>query len=159
MTELARFDLQNHIEWEQFYTLFSEYLAEVCDEEEFLENIEDLNNDLLNRQMIEQTLQEKDPYFVMKVIFKGLCIGLISYSYSEARRRGFINNFYVQTAYRGMGVGSDVYRKVEAHLVRLGADLIELVPVDKASEFYKKNGFEPSYTTSDGEQAYSKYIR
>lgn len=66
MLKLIRFDLCKSAEWEHFYNLFAAYLAEVCDEEEYQENIDDLHNEALNRQMIEQTLQAHNPYFVMR---------------------------------------------------------------------------------------------
>ena len=56
MIELIRFYLQKKDEWDDFYDWFSSYLSEVCDEEEYQENIDDLHNDELNAQMIEQTL-------------------------------------------------------------------------------------------------------
>lgn len=68
-------------EWDDFYDWFSSYLSEVCDEEEYQENIDDLHNDELNAQMIEQTLQEHNPYFVMRIVENEVCVGLISYSY------------------------------------------------------------------------------
>ena len=93
MIELIRFDLQKKDECDDFYDLFSSYLSEVCDEEEYQENIDDLHNDELNAQMIEQTLQEHNPYFVMRIVENEVCVGLISYSYDEERNKGFINNF------------------------------------------------------------------
>lgn len=95
MIELIRFDLQKKDEWDNFYDWFSSYLSEVCDEEEYQENIDDLHNDELNAQMIEQTLQEHNPYFVMRIVENEVCVGLISYSYDEERNKGFYNNFYV----------------------------------------------------------------
>ena len=62
MIELIRFNLLIKDEWDDFYGLFSSYLSEVCDEEEFKEEIADLHNDELNAQMINQTLQDHNPY-------------------------------------------------------------------------------------------------
>lgn len=76
MLKLVCFDLRNPDEWEQFYNLFSTYLFEVCDEEEYRENIDDLHDEKLNRQMIEQTLQKKNPYFIMQIRLDERCIGL-----------------------------------------------------------------------------------
>ena len=73
MIELIRFDLQKKDEWDDFYDWFSSYLSEVCDEEEYQENIDDLHNDELNAQMIEQTLQEHNPYFVMRIVENEVC--------------------------------------------------------------------------------------
>lgn len=78
MIELIRFDLQKKDEWDDFYDWFSSYLSEVCDEEEYQENIDDLHNDELNAQMIEQTLQEHNPYFVMRIVENEVCVGLIA---------------------------------------------------------------------------------
>ena len=159
MIELIRFDLQKKDEWDDFYDLFTSYLSEVCDEEERQENIDDLHNDELNAQMIEQTLQEHNPYFVMRIVENEVCIGLISYSYDEERNKGFINNFYVCTEHRSSGIGSTTYQMVEKHLKSLGAKYIELVPVGMAERFYIHNGFELSRTSSDGERVLGKVIR
>lgn len=158
MIELIRFNLQKKDEWDDFYGLFSSYLSEVCDEEEYQENIDDLHNDELNAQMIDQTLREHNPYFIMRLVENEVCIGLISYSYHEECNKGFINNFYVCAACRNSGVGSAVLRLVENHLQSLGAKYIELVPVRMAERFYIRNGFELSRTSSDGEQVFAKVI-
>lgn len=158
MLKLVRFDLRNPAEWDTFYNLFSAYLAEVCDEDEFRENIEDLHNDALNRQMIEQTMQVRNPYFVMRIVLDEECVGLISYSYDEEHRLGFVNNFFIRSEYRNSGIGSTSYRMAENHLINLGANRIELIPVGKAQQFYVRNGFIPSCTTVDGEQVYCKPI-
>ena len=158
MIELIRFDLQKKDEWDDFFGLFSSYLSEVCDEEEYKENIDDLHNDELNAEMIGQTLQEHDPYFIMRIAENKVCVGLISYSYHEECSKGFINNFYVCAERRSSGVGSAVYRMVENHLRSLGAKYIELEPVNMAERFYIRNGFEFSRTSSDGERVFAKVI-
>ncbi len=56
MIELIRYDLQKKDEWDDFCGLFSLYLSEVCGEEEYKEEIDDLHNDELNTEMIDQTL-------------------------------------------------------------------------------------------------------
>lgn len=158
MLELIRYDLQDPCEWKHFCGLFSSYLAEVCDEEEYQENIDDLHDETLNRQMIEQTLQRHNPYFVMKIVRNGKCVGIISYSYNEDRHDGFINNFYICPEHRNEGVGSSVYRMVEAQLTSLGAMRVALVPVETARHFYVRNGFAPTGRNADGEQIYCKMI-
>lgn len=158
MIELIRFNLQKKDEWDDFYGLFSSYLSEVCDEEEYQENIDDLHNDELNAQLIDQTLQEHNPYFVMRIVKNEVCIGLITYSFHEECNKGFINNFYVCAECRNSGVGSATYRMVEKHLQSLGAKYIELVPVRMTERFYIRNGFEFSRTSSDGEQVFGKEI-
>ena len=158
MIELIRYDLQKKDEWDAFYSLFSLYLSEVCDEEEYRENIDDLHNDELNAQMIDQTLREHDPYFIMRIVENEVCVGLISYSYCEECNKGFINNFYVCAERRNSSVGSTAYRMVENHLRSLGAKYIELVPVKMAVRFYIRNGFVFSRTSSDGEQVFGKVI-
>ena len=158
MIELIRFDLQKKDEWDDFYDLFSSYLREVCDEEEYQENIDDLHDDTLNAQMIEQTLQEHNPYFMMRIAENGVCVGLISYYFREDCNKGFINNFYVCAERRNSGVGSAAYRMVEKHLCSLGAKYIELVPVRMAERFYIRNGFAFSRTSSDGERIFRKVI-
>ncbi|MBR4551574.1 MAG: hypothetical protein IKO13_04725, partial [Oscillospiraceae bacterium] len=67
MIELIRYNLQKKDEWDEFYGLFSSYLSEVCGEEEYNEEIDDLHNDELNAQMINQTLQDHNPYFIMRI--------------------------------------------------------------------------------------------
>ena len=158
MIELIRFDLQKKDEWDDFYDLFSSYLREVCDEEEYQENIDDLHNDELNAQMIEQTLHEHNPYFMMRIVENEVCVGLITYSFREECNKGYINNFYVCAECRNSGVGSAVYRMVEKHLRTLGATYIELVPVRMAERFYIRNGFAFSRTSSDGERIFRKVI-
>lgn len=158
MLELNRFDLQNPREWDRFERLFSAYLAEVCDEIEYEENIADLHDEALNRQLIEQTLRQQNPYFVMQIVSDGQCVGLISYACDEARHAGFINNFYVCPAHRNKGTGACAYRMAETRLKSLGAEQIELVPVEKALRFYARQGFVPSRVTADGEQVYGKRL-
>ena len=158
MIELIRYHLQKKDDWDDFYDLFSSYLSEVCDEEEYKEEIDDLHNDELNARMINQTLQEHNPYFVMRIVENKVCIGLISYLYHEEYSKGFINNFYVCAERRNSGVGSATYQMVENHLQSLGAKYIELVPTSKAERFYIRNGFELSRTSSDGERVFGKVI-
>ena len=158
MIELIRFNLQNKDEWDDFSGLFSTYLSEVCGEEEYKEEIDDLHNDELNAEMIDQTLREHDPYFIMRIAENKACVGLISYSYKEEHGKGFINNFYVCPERRNSGVGSQAYRLAENHLRSLGAKYIELVPVKTAERFYIRNGFEYSRTSSDGEKVFGKAI-
>lgn len=158
MIELIRFDLRKKDEWDEYSGLFSSFLSEVCDKEEYQEEIDDLHNDELNAEMINQTLQEHDPYFVMRIVENEVCVGLIAYSYHESQNRGFINNFYVRTERRSSGVGSATLRIVENHLQSLGAKYIELVPVAKAERFYNRNGFELSRISSDGKRVFSKIM-
>lgn len=159
MLELIPFDLRNPCEWERFTTLFSAYLAEVCDEGEYRENLADLHNESLNRQLIEQTLRRRNPYYVLQIMLDGACVGLISYSYHEEQRYGFLGNFYIRPEHRNAGVGSAVYRMAEAKLKALGAVLVELAPVEKALPFYARHGFTPCRRNADGEQVYQKRIR
>ena len=158
MIELIRYNLQKKDDWDDFYDLFSSYLSEVCDEEEYKEEIDDLHNDELNARMINQTLQEHNPYFVMRIVENKVCVGLISYSYHEEHSKGFINNFYVCSERRSSGVGSAALKLVENHLQSLGAKYIELVPMSTAESFYIRNGFEFSRTSSDGERVFGKVI-
>ena len=158
MIKLIRFDLQKKDEWDDFYDLFSTFLSEVCGEEEYQEEIDDLHNDELNAGLIEQSLQEHDPYFIMRIVEDEACVGLIAYSYHEERNRGFINNFYVCRERRSSGVGSAVCRIVEDHLRSLGAKYIETIPAKKAERFYVRNGFKFSRISSDGERIFGKAI-
>jgi GNAT superfamily N-acetyltransferase len=158
MIELIRYDLQKKDEWDDFYGLFSSYLSEVCDEEEYQEEIDDLHNDELNARMIGQTLQEHNPYFIMRIAENEVCVGLISYSFHEECNSGFINNFYVCAERRNSGVGSAALRLVENHLQSLGAKYIELDPMRMAERFYIRNGFEFSHISSDGERIFRKVI-
>ena len=158
MIELIRYDLRKKEEWDDFCGLFSLYLSEVCGEEEYQEEIDDLHNDELNEEMIDQTLREHDPYFIMRIAENEERIGLISYSYREEGNRGYINNFYVCAERRSSGLGSAVLRMAENHLRSLGAEYIELVPVKTAESFYIRNGYEFSRTSSAGEQVFRKLI-
>lgn len=154
MLELIRYDLRDLRQMERFNGLFAAYLAEVCDEEEYRENMEEMEDKALNRQMVQQTLRERDPYFAMRIVLDGEEIGFISYSYHEKKRRGFINNFYIRPESRGAGIGAAVCRMVEARLKALGALRVELVPVKGAEGFYIRNGFTPSRVTAEGERVY-----
>lgn len=158
MPALKRFNLQTPADWDLFTALFRAYLAEVCGKEELLENLRDLRDEALNRQLIAQTLRKRNPYCVMQIVWDGQCAGLISFAYREETRTGFINNFYVRPEHRNAGIGSAAYRLVEARLASLGAGLIELVPVAGARPFYARLGFAPSRTSTEGEQVYGKRI-
>lgn len=158
MIELTRFNLLDEAEWTYFYDLFRLYLSEVCDEKEYQENIADLHDDKLNEQMIAQTLQEHNPYFVMRIMKDRVCAGLISYSFDEEHHKGFINNFFVCPKYRNSGIGSITYRMVENHLQSLGAKYVELIPAGKAERFYLHNGFGLSRISPDGERIFCKDI-
>ena len=158
MLKLISFNLQNSEEWGKFYELFSAYLEEVCDEEEYKENIDDLHNEKLNNQMIEQTLQRHNPYFVRQIVLEETVVGLISYSYNEEKSLGFINNFYIFPKHRNAGIGTSAYSVAETHLKQLGAAHIELIPVCKAEKFYIRNGFDVFRATVDGEWIYRKTI-
>lgn len=159
MLELIRFDLRNREEWAQFYDLFTAYLAEVCDEEEYRENIADLHDDGLNQQLIRQTLDASRPYFIQRIVQSGECVGMISCAYDAQNRRGFINNFYVCPAHRRAGIGAAACRLVEEQLRELGAAHMELIPVDGAVGFYERIGFAPSRITAEGEQVYRRDLR
>ena len=159
MLKLVRFDLCSPAEWDEFYNLFSLYLEEVCDDDEYRENIADLHDETLNRQLIEQTLQEHNPYFIMRIVLSEECVGLISYSYKEKSSLGFINNFYVCPKQRSKSIGSTVCRMVENHLSELGAKQVELIPEEKAKPFYGRNGFVPTRTSIEGKQVFGKIIK
>lgn len=151
MLYLERLDLRSPAEWEDSVALFSAYLAEMCDDEEYQENIADLHDEELNRQLIEQSCQQH-PYFIMRILWNRQPAGLISYSCLEDSRNAFIINFYVLPTYRRSGIGSAAYQRTEQHLRSLGASMIELIPVEKARRFYLRHGFHPVRTTSDGEE-------
>ena len=159
MLKLVRFDLRNPAEWDEFYNLFFTYLKEVCDDDEYRENIADFHDETLNSQLIEQTLQEHNPYFVMRIMQNEECVGLITYSYNEERFLGFINNFYICPKHRSKGIGSIVYRMVENHLLELGAKQVELIPEEKALPFYVRNEFVQTRTTIEGKEVYGKKIK
>ncbi|MDE6580033.1 MAG: GNAT family N-acetyltransferase [Ruminiclostridium sp.] len=158
MLRLLSFNLQNSEEWEKFYEIFSAYLEEVCDEEEYKENIDDLHNEKLNNQMIEQTQQRHIPYFVRQIVLDETVVGLISYSYNEEKNLGFINNFYIYPKHRNAGIGTSAYMMAETHLKELGSAHIELIPVCKAKQFYIRNGFDVFRAADDGEWIYRKTI-
>lgn len=159
MLKLIRFDLRRREEWAEFYDLFTAYLAEVCDEEEYRENVADLHDNALNQQLIQQTLDASRPYFIQRIVYDGECAGMISCAFDARSRRGFINNFYVCPAHRRAGIGAAACRLVEDQLRELGAAHMELIPVDGAVGFYKRIGFAPLRITSEGERVYRKDIR
>lgn len=158
VVELVRYDLRDPKELEQFKALFSKYLKEVCDPEEYAENIAELADQELTHQMVTQTLRERDPYFIMKIVLDGSCAGFISYSFFEKKRGGFINNFYLRPEYRHTGLGGAVCQKVEAALKSLGVSWIELEPVEGTDGFYRRAGFIPFRKNGDGLQVYRKEL-
>ena len=158
MLLLERFNLRNNDEWQLFYSLFDAYLKKVCDEKDYLENINDLHDEKLNAELIEQTLQKYNPYFIMKIMNDGICVGLISYSCNDKAHSAFINNFFIVDNYRNKGIGSRAYTLVEEHLLTLKTATIELIPVDNSERFYIRNGFELSHLSSEGEKIYRKRL-
>ncbi len=158
MPKLLRFDLRDKDEKSLFDKMFIEYLKEVCDPDEFCEELDDLHNDELDRQMVEQTLREHNPYFVMKILHEEKCVGFVTYIYRETERIGFINNFYIYPQYRNKGLGTSVYLLVEERLKTSGATYIELNPIENAKRFYARHGFSPSRTAPNGEIIYRKTL-
>lgn len=158
MVELKRFDLRNPDEMEQFNSYFIEYLAEVCDEEEYQENIRDMRDKELDRQMITQTLREQNPYYIMKILSDGMYVGFISYSYNESLHRGFVNNLYVRKNFRRIGTGAKALGLAEDHIKSHGGTLIELIPVGGAEGFYFRNGYGASRVNANHETVYAKMI-
>ena len=157
--KLIRFDLRKSEEWAEFYDLFTAYLAEVCDEEEYRENIADLHDDALNQQLIQQTQDANRPYLIQRIVRNGECVGMISCAFDSQSRRGFINNFYVRPEHRKQGIGVSAYAAMEAQLRELGAAHVELMPVETAVGFYERMGFASSGITAEGERVYGKEIR
>lgn len=155
---LARFDLRQPDEWRRFERVFRAYLAEVCGAEEYRENLAELEDPVLNRQLVDQTLREDNPYFVMRIEWRGACAGIISYSYRERERVGFINNVYLSPEYRNRGIGAASCLAAEEHLRGLGARSAELVPVESATRFYRHGGYLPVRINADGEQVYGKTL-
>ena len=47
---------------------------------------------------------------------------------------------------------------IECHLRQLGAQQLELIPVEQARGFYLRLGFAPSRISGDGEQVYAKLL-
>ena len=156
--KLTRFDLRDPREWAVFCRLFTAYLKEVCSAEEYRENLQELHDPALSRGLIRQTLQTQDPYFILRIESETSCMGLVSYSYYETHRTGFLNNFFVLPAFRGLGIGASAYRMAEHHLQLLGARRLELIPVEQARGFYLHLGFTPSRTSGDGEPIYAKSL-
>ena len=156
--KLTRFDLRDPREWAVFCRLFTAYLKEVCSAEEYRENLQELHDPTLSQGLVRQTLQTRDPYFVMRIESETSCTGFVSYSYYETRRTGFLNNFFVLPSFRGLGIGASAYRMVECHLRGLGAQQLELIPVERAQGFYLRLGFAPFRINGDGEQVYAKLL-
>ncbi len=158
MIKLERIDLLNSDERKLFDEMFIGYLYETCDKEELSQEIDDLYNETLNRQMIEQTLRKHDPYFILWIKSNNIYSGFISYLYLENKRLCFINNFYIIPEQRNKGLGTAAYKAVESHIKRIGASVIELNPVKNALEFYKRNGFVSTRISANGELIFSKQI-
>lgn len=158
MVKLKRFYLRSPDEMEQFNTYFIEYLAEVCDEEEYQENICEMQDDELNSQMIAQTLRADNPYFIMKILLDGEYVGFISYAYNSKSCHGFINNLFVRNCFRRTGVGAKALMLAEANVKALGGTLMELVPVDGVEGFYLRNGYEAVRMNADHEAVYAKSL-
>ena len=144
MVELKRFDLRNPDEMAQFNSYFIEYLVEVCDEEEYQENVKDMQDEELNRQMIAQTLSEHNPYYIMKILSDNAYVGFISYSYNESFRRS--------------GTGAKALGLAENHIKSHGGTLMELIPVDGAEGFYLRDGYGASRVNANHETVYAKRI-
>ncbi|MBQ8555243.1 MAG: GNAT family N-acetyltransferase, partial [Clostridia bacterium] len=144
MLHLSRFSLTWPADWVQFCSLMEAYLTEVCSPEDARREIAELHDETLSAQLIQQSYRKTDPYFIMRIIQDSACIGLISYSYQESRRRAFINNFYVLPDHRGQGLGSEAYALAEDHLRRLGARTLALEPEEQALPFYLRKGYQPS---------------
>ena len=158
MVELKRFDLRNPDEMAQFNSYFIEYLVEVCDEEEYQENVKDMQDEELNRQMIAQTLSEHNPYYIMKILSDNAYVGFISYSYNESLHRGFVNNLYVRKDFRRSGTGAKALGLAENHIKSHGGTLMELIPVDGAEGFYLRDGYGASRVNANHETVYANRI-
>ena len=158
MLNLTRFDLTNPSDWKDFIEIFDAYLHEVCTEDEYTEEIACMHNTELNEQLICQTLQNDNPYFVMRIDFNEQTIGLVSYSYHSIKQVGFINNFYISPLFRNSGFGTAVCSLIEKHIISMGGKTIELSPIDKAEQFYLRNGYTKHKETVDGEAIYHKTI-
>jgi len=157
--ELLPFDLSLPQDWMLFYNLCCDYYREVCSPEECREELEDLQDQTLTAQLIAQTRRKKDPYFVMEILYNTHPAGFLSFSFWEKPRSGFINNLYITPPFRNRGLGSSVMDRVEETLAGLGAQSVELIPVDRARPFYQRRGFAPLRVTAQGEQIYGKTLR
>lgn len=155
---LIRFDLSTEKDWELFYSMCASYYQEVCSPEEFRQEMADLRDETLNMQLIAQTRQKENPYFVMKILLGGEAIGMVAFSYREALRLGFLENVYISPQWRAQGLGRAVIAAVEERLAGLGAERLELLPVAQAKGFYRRIGFVPLRTAPDGEEVYGKRL-
>lgn len=141
MLEMVRFDLRNGDDLALFTETSAAYYAEVCTAEECAEEIADLHDARLTRQLIAQTLCEDTPYFIMKIMADDAFAGFAAYTVDPIRGRGFINNFYVAKEYRGRGLGREACAMVEKHMSDSGAAYIALEPVEAAEAFWCSLGY------------------
>lgn len=78
-------------------------------------------------------------------------VGFVSFelergAYDSDETRGIVRNVYVDPAYRGRGVGSDLLDAAEAALVDAGATVVALEAMadnDRARGFYRCRGYAP----------------
>ena len=141
MLQLNRFSLT--WDWSQFYRLMDAYLKEVCPEEEYRREIADLNDNALTIGLIQQSYRRENPYFLMRIMQDGACIGLITYTLWEQERRGHIGNLYILPEKRRQGLGREAFTLAEKHLRGLNAETLTLEPVESAAGFWRICGFTP----------------
>ena len=143
MLKLTPFSLTWPGDWSAYCRLMDAYLSEVCTEEDYRDEIADLNDPELSAELIRQSMQTRNPCFMMRILLDEQLIGLITYSLYEPTHRGFIKSFYVEPAYRRQGYGSQAYAMAEKQLKQLGAWTIALRPEPKAIPFHLGKGFQP----------------
>lgn len=143
MLHLTPFSLTWDGDWALFARLMEAYLLEVCPPEEAAQEIAELHDKALSRELLRQSLRTRDPYCVMRIMQDRTCVGLITFSYTEAEHSGFINNLYIEPSHRGQGHGAQAVLLAEKHLRSLGARSIALRPEAKAVPLYRRCGYAP----------------
>ena len=75
-------------------------------------------------------------------------------------KAGFIREFWIDEAYRGLGHGSALLTMAENALAQQGYHRV-LLTTDTASSFYEKNGYhkDSSYSAKNQDDVYIKTLR
>ena len=144
MIQLSEFSLVWGGDWSLFTRLMEAYLTEVCAPAEAAKEIAELHDEQLSAELIRQTCRTRDPYRICRILRDGACVGLISFSYTEAQALGFVNNLYIEPAHRGQGVAAQALALAEKRLKALGASAVSLEPVAGTQGLYLRCGYAPA---------------
>ena len=85
----------------------------------------------------------------------GTAVGFVTFAletdrFERDRTTGIVHNLYVDTAYRGQGIGTALLERAEDILAERGADRVRLEVMganERASRFYTERGYTPHRVT------------